>query len=384
MKIGIITFWQSDDNYGQVLQCWALQQQLKRMGHDPFLIKFSPQEKASISWNTKLRKAILIYPLIRKILREIKKKQRAQKIKLIASKNTQRLFNEFKKEYIKSEDKVYHSLSEIQKNPPVADCYICGSDQVWSMLLNNNENKAYFLDFGESNLKRIAYAASFGCDIYPPKFNKLLHDLLAKFNAISVREDTGVAICERIGIQACKTLDPTLLLSSTDYLFLMDHNKVKQPYFYTYSLNITSAKDLYWKELTAYVSKKGLISISTTSSGYFPGQEICSDTHYVYATIPQWLGYINNAEFVATTSFHGVVFCLILNKNFIYFPLKGSYAKGNNRVLALLKAINIMEKVCWKKEDISKCVEYSINWEIVNELIKSMRQKSQSFLHTNL
>lgn len=384
MKIGIITFWESQDNYGQLLQCWALQQQLKQMGHEPFLIKFSSQEKTSNSWNTKLCKAILIYPLIKKVLREIKKKQREQKAKLITSINKQRQFDEFKKEYINSENKIYHSLSEIQNNPPIADCYICGSDQVWSMSLNNNENRAYFLDFGKSDLKRIAYAASFGCNIYPKKFTPLLHDLLMKFDAISIREDSGVEICKKIGIQACKALDPTLLLSSTDYLFLMDKNKVSQPYFYTYSINIASEKELYWKDLIAYASKNGLISISTTSSGYFPGQEICSDTHYVYATIPQWLRYINNAEFVATTSFHGVVFCLILNKNFIYFPLKGSYAKGNNRVLSLLKATNIIEKVCWKKEDINKCIEYPINWKEVNELIKTMKQESQLFLHTNL
>lgn len=83
---------------------------------------------------------------------------------------------------------MYHGLSDIQNNPPEADCYLCGSDQVWSMLLDNDENQAFYLNFGKNETKRIAYAASFGRDIYPSELNSRLHNMLVRFDAVSVRE----------------------------------------------------------------------------------------------------------------------------------------------------------------------------------------------------
>ena len=88
------------------------------------------------------------------------------------------------------------------------------------MLLDNDENQAFYLNFGDKDTKRIAYAASFGRDVYPMELNGKLHDMLAKFNAVSVREKTGINICKKVGIQAVDVLDPTLLLSVKEYVRL--------------------------------------------------------------------------------------------------------------------------------------------------------------------
>lgn len=236
MKIGIITFWQSDDNYGQVLQCWALQQQLKRMGHDPFLIRYSPLKQIVLHKWRKFWKIILIYPIFRKL----KRLQEARNASAIAQKNVQRKFNEFRKRQIVVSDRAYHGLTDIQENPPTADCYICGSDQVWSMLLDNRENQAFYLNFGKKDIKRIAYAASFGRDAYPMELNDQLHDILVKFDAISVREKTGIDICKKVDMQAIDVLDPTLLLSIKEYVQIIEKPSIDEKYFYTYSLNVAS------------------------------------------------------------------------------------------------------------------------------------------------
>lgn len=382
MKIGIVTFWESQDNYGQLLQCWALQQQLKRMGHEPFLIRYSPLKQIARHKWIKLWKVILIYPIFRKLKRIHEKKI----ITTIAEKNIQRKFNDFREQHITISEREYQGLLDIQKNPPTADCYICGSDQVWSKLLDNQENQIYYLHFGKENIKRIAYAASFGRDTYPPELRNILHNELARFDAVSVREKSGIDICADVGIKAVNVLDPTLLLSKEDYSRIMETPEISGKYFYTYSINVTSpTKDLCWEHLAKYASQAGLASISTTSSGYFAGREICSDTQYIYATIPQWLGYIHNAKFVATTSFHGVVFCLIFHKNFIYFPLTGKYAKGNSRVISLLNSLGLNEKIFNKKIlTIEQCIDSNIDWDKVDHLLYVRRHDSIVFLEENL
>lgn len=381
MRIGIITFWQSHDNYGQILQCFALQQQLIKMGHKPFLIKYIPSNKTNQTFlGGKLWKLIQIYP----ILQKLKNLQKIKDAKIFYIKNKQRKFDEFREKYILTNGIVYHGLSNIQNNPPEADCYLCGSDQIWSMLLDNNENQAFYLNFGKKEVKRIAYAASFGRDVYPVELNDLLHNMLIKLNAVSVREQTGIDICAKVGIQAIDVLDPTLLLSLNEYSQIIKKTSINQKYFYTYSLNITSEKELYWSELLNYANKHGLKSISTTSSGYFIGKEICSNTQYVYATVPQWIGYIQNAEFVATTSFHGVVFCLILHTNFIYFPLKGIHSRGNSRVFSLLESLGLHDKIFRNNMTIEQIIEHTIDWNMVEAKLSVKKKHSIDFLKNSL
>ncbi len=299
-------------------------------------------------------------------------------------KNGQRNFDEFRENHIITNGVIYHGLSDIQNNPPKADCYLCGSDQVWSMLLDNDENQAFYLNFGNKDTLRVAYAASFGRDVYPIELNGNLHDMLIKFNAVSVREKTGIDICEKVGIEAIDVLDPTLLLTMKEYASIIEKPSINEKYFYTYSINVTSKKDLCWNALQKYTNQHGFRSISTTSSGYFPGKEICPNTEYIYATIPQWLGLIQNAEFVATTSFHGVAFCLIMHKNFIYFPLKGTHSRGNSRVISLLDSLGLHEKIFNDNMTIKQCIEYPINWDVVEAKLSKKKSESIKFLNNNL
>lgn len=381
MRIGITTFWQSADNYGQALQCFALQQQLTKIGHEPFLIKYIPSQDINpTSIAEKLWKLIQIYPIFLKL----KRMRKAKLEKAFALKNRQRRFEEFRENHIITNGSIYHGLSNIQNNPPYADCYLCGSDQVWSMLLDNTENEAYYLNFGNKNTKRIAYAASFGRDVYPDGLNDKLYDMLARFDAISVREKTGIDICAKVGIKAINVLDPTLLLTMKEYASIIEKPSLNERYFYTYSINVTSKKDLCWNALRKYANQHGFRSISTTSSGYLTGKEICPNTEYIYATIPQWLGFIQNAEFVATTSFHGVAFCLIMHTNFIYFPLKGTHSRGNSRVVSLLDSLGLHEKIFNDNMTIQQCIEHPINWDVVEAKLSVKKSESIKFLNNNL
>lgn len=384
MKIGIITFWESTDNYGQVLQAYALQKVLKNMGHEPFLIRYSL--KASLGESHKpslLRKVIkvmTIYPMLKAIKRNIRQREDIACRNKIEEKNISRKFSEFRDKNISYSEFIYNSIEELKENPPQADCYITGSDQVWTMLLSIEGNAAYYLDFGKEDVLRISYAASFGRPYYPIELQSKLSYLLKKFKAISVREKEGIDICTTLGLKATLVLDPTLLLKKEDYLYLCTNNDNSKRKIYVYSINIRTPQELYWEEVKKYAYENDLPIIVTTSSGNIPGREIYKDVDYSYSTISEWIMQINNAELVVTTSFHGVVFCLLMHTNFVYVPLKSTGAKGNGRVESLLSSVGLKNKQCLEKGKFKKCVSTGISWDIVDRNIERLRKASFSFL----
>ena len=386
MKIGIITFWESSDNYGQVLQAYALQRVLKDMGHDPYQIRYS-LKASSCSVNKqsiikKIIKALLVYPVINKIRQKWINRYEDECKLLIEQKNEVRQFRRFRNDNIKQSEIVYNSIDEIRSNPPQADCYLTGSDQVWTMLLGNEGNKAYFLDFGDRNIKRVSYAASFGRSQYPKELIPELKLQLQHFDSISVREKEGIDICKCVGMEAMHVLDPTLLLKKQDYLALGE--SIQKPGIFIYSINIKESKELYWNQVKNYGHSKGLSITVTTSSGNFSGREIFGDVDYLYATIPEWINCIKNANIVVTTSFHGVVFCLLMHTNFVYVPLAKEGSRGNGRVESLLSSLEIKDKICYKENDFYKTANNAIDWVLVDENLEKLRKHSIAFLYNSL
>jgi hypothetical protein len=380
MRIGIITFWQSNDNYGQLLQCWALQQYLRSKDHDAYLIKYdlARRNKPKTLWEN-LLKALTIYPLIKYLLHRKEKQARNKIIAELNEKNKLRHFDDFRKNMLQISERDYHSLEELQSDPPVADVYITGSDQVWSQLLNNKENEVFFLNFGNSQVKRISYAASFGMDSYPTKLIKRLSINLRRFNAVSVREDSGVDICQNVGVESIKVLDPTMLLKGRDYLRFITIPKYND-YIYIYSLNISTPEQVYYEAITQYAQDEHLSIIVTPGSGRILGAEIFNHAIYDYATIPQWLSNIANAKMVITTSFHGTVFCILMNTPFVYVPLQGKLSNMNSRILGLLKELGLEDRAVENSYQMMSALNGKINWEEVMKKIRPLRDKSMLFI----
>ncbi|MEE0363041.1 MAG: polysaccharide pyruvyl transferase family protein [Prevotella sp.] len=392
MKIGIITLWESSDNYGQQLQCWALQEVLRELGQDPFLIRYNTALKPSLSNRIKSKlnsiiKIISIYQLIRKIYERKKNKNKLRWQSEYKKKNNYRDFAGFKKQYLTISPEIYEDVEALRSNPPQAEIYIAGSDQIWSYPLSYEESKAYFLDFGSENIKRIAYAASFSLTEYPENLKPVLRHLLKRFDAVSVREDTGVSICESVGIKAELVVDPTMLLGINDYKILIQQNQLKEDdsnYIYVYHLNIEDKEEIHWEEVKKLALNNTLSLRVTTSSGQLIGRELLDGVDYEYSTIPQWLSNISNAKFVVTTSFHGVVFCLIFHINFIWFPLMGKRSNGNCRVIDLLKSINLSNHIFSETNTLEKVYTLPIDWDVVDIKLNSLRGLSLSFLQKAL
>ncbi len=383
MKIGVMTFWHGNSNYGQIMQCWAMQQFLKRQGHEPYVIRFVPSNYTSPL--KRFFKKILFVEQIRNAREfflnhhtyHVKKRNRIYDHK--------RQFDEFRRNHLDFSENIYYDIHQIQNNPPVADAYIVGSDQVWAQMLDSINSRAFYLDFGRPETKRIAYAPSFVVKEYPVAYRKELKTLLQRFDAVSCREYSGVDICKSIGIKAAKVLDPTFLVERDDYLSLIGEPIEKKKQIFIYSLNISSPEQIRWNELRQYAKDTGQKVIVTPSQGYFAAEELFGDdVQYLYASPQQWLKTIAESELVVTPSFHGVVLSIILGTPFVYVPLKGTYETGNSRVIDLLEDLNLISRVINDVNDYNSIIQHVIVWNRVLDSLKKTRLESILFLQDAL
>lgn len=375
--IGVITFLETRSNYGQVLQAFALQYVLKQWGYDAYIVDFEKQ-RGRVWWKRLIIKVIDFFRLSHCYL--------ALRGDTMWRHDSQRKFDEFKTKYISRTRKKYRSLYQLQKKPPYAHCYIAGSDQVWAQLISNPENRAYFLDFGDDNVCRISYAPSFAMSEYPKNLLPQLGSLLRRFDYLSVREDSSIQICKAAGCSNVqKVLDPTLLLTGDVYTHLfLSANRPVSPYIFVYSLNISDKEEMEWSALSTYAGEQGMDIKVTPSSGAYPAKELFDGVHYSYCTVEGWISNIAYSTLTVTTSFHGIVFCLLLNKNFVYIPLKNAFKRANNRVTELLDILDLNQKMVSDAWNFNQAAEIMIDWDKVNMKLEDYRKSSFTFLQKSI
>ena len=375
MRIAVITFFQSQNNYGQLLQCYALQKSLCQLGHRPCLIRYGFHQKF-FHW----LKAENFFTKegLHETYHQFKKWIRSRKD------TSERSFDTFRKKHLIKSLRCYNSLAELQQHPPQAKCYITGSDQVWAQLLSIDDNRAFFLDFGPKYIKRIAYAPSFAVDDYPSELKGKLAEQLRRFDAISVRELSGKRICEEMGYDASLVLDPTLLLLAEQYKCLMKEPSVSN-YCFVYQVNVSSKEELYWDVFSAYNSNKGFASVAAFANpNYDMDMEFLDGARYVYPSIEQWIGYVCNAKYVLTSSFHGVVFSILFHKPFVVCLRKESMFAGNDRVTTLLEMMNLSDRVMQDGKRVEDIIEKPIDWKIVDAILSQKRNESLAFLKNSI
>lgn len=381
-KIGIITYWESYDNYGQQLQCWALQQYLRSLGHDVFLIRqyiCPPAKKNGFKRLKQFLKDVLADILYFTNIAYCH--TASEYFSFCLDKEAcRRQFPKFRKVNLKM-SRVYDTPDKLKKNPPRADIYITGSDQVWNFSMPEESLRNFFLQFGDDNIKRISYAASVGHADFPNEYKETIRKYLTKFSAISVREKMSVNTITKLGYSVEHVLDPTMLLKPENYMQLIK-NEIKDESIYIYSMNYASKDDIPFEEIKQYAKEERLPIIVTPGSGYLPTKELFDGVEYSYATISQWIQHIATSKLVVTASFHGVVFAILFHRPFIYTPLQGKYASGNIRVLDLLEKLSLENRI-WTN-DVSINDFTHIDWQNVDKNLDVLRRKSIDYLKINL
>lgn len=385
-KILILSYWDSQNNYGQILQGVALQYVLRKMGFTPQTLRYNVDylsEENRKRLNSKCYRLCKLFTDEVSFFAHIKRffAKKNTKTEILAFK-VDRHFDDFKKRNLNlslEEFNEYDDFAEISKNAYAA---IVGSDQVWNYVPIGERRKIFLLDFVKFPCKKLSYAASFGRSKFANrKEEKEYAKSFESFDAISVREASGMAMCSSVLRPDAMLLpDPTFLLDKQQWLSLCKHSNIvkKEKIVFVYTL---VAND---ERIHQYVDYYGMIGCKII---YVSSSSLKDTYENTYASIDDWLYYISIADVVVTNSFHGLAFSLNFNTTPICLSRGNDLQKGmNSRIYSILSKLNMLHlfKSSFDRQYADEILKSEINWESVNEKIDKMKNEGVNFLRINL
>lgn len=353
MKIAIMT-QPLGKNYGGMMQAYALQKALRDLGHNVTTIDYNNYLQPSL-FNNIVR---LTYRSLKKLLGRRKAPINLDLKLEYVLENT----HNFIRENISLSESINTEVALINHfEDNNYDVVIVGSDQTWRPKYSPNIYN-YFLSFlnKDKKIQKVAYASSFGVDEW--EFSKEETEkcslLASQFDAISVRELSGVDLCKKyLSVESECVVDPTLLLSKEDYIALLGgrYNDGKEEGIFTYVLDRNEAKKHIINDIG---NKLNLQPFSCQANCSLTSLESKSLNDYKMPAVEDWLASFANAKFVITDSFHGVIFSIIFNKPFIAI---GNEGRGLARFKSLLQKFELENRLVLEESDISE--------ELVNEVL---------------
>lgn len=352
------------------MQAYALQTVLERMGHEVEVFD-RPYTFCIPFW-----KKCIAYPkriLCKYILRRnaiVQWEKYATHVNLVTRQYTQPFIDK----HIKR--RVIRSLFEVR--PDDYDAIVVGSDQIWRPMYYPNIANA-FLDFTTGwNIKRIAYAPSFGVDKweYTEQQTNECRILLSQFDAVSVRELSGVQLCEKyLGRSAEWVLDPTLLLQVDDYKALYNQNETPKSKgtLLNYILDSSTESE---RIISAMSERMKLVPFRVNSR---IEDASASLEERIQPPVEQWLRGFDDAEYIVTDSFHACVFSILFQKPFVVYANK---KRGISRIESLLGYLGLENRIVRDISDINQ-VE-NINYVEIYKKLDEMRTKSLGYISASL
>lgn len=380
MKIAILT-QPLQTNYGGLLQAYALQAVLEMMGHDILVVDIPMPKNLCKEFRIIAGRFKQKYLLRKKNIDTV----------LISSPNNfeekiiRKYIDQFIEIHIKTTERIFSvkKISMLKKYQ--FDAYVVGSDQVWRPKYSPGI-LTYYLDFlyDDIKTKRIAYAASFGTDVWEYDINLTTKckKLAQKFDAISVREDSGVKFCnEKFGVKAIHVLDPTMLLEKKDYMKLINNNSVPQntKTILAYILDKTTSKDAVVQRIANY--------LNLTINSVMPKKRYSKASRHnledcIMPPVTDWLRGFMDSDYVVTDSFHGTVFSIIFNKPFLVIENK---VRGLARIMSLLKLFDLEDKIISPDVNLNiEMINSPINFKKVNLVLKKHQEIAFAFLKNSL
>lgn len=358
MRIGIVTL-PIHDNYGMILQNYALQKVLRSWGHTPITINFlypTPLWRFVLS----ICKTLLLYfiPGRRRSFSSYRVKQ-SPRIKVFVDK------------YIMRTRPIRRYTRRLLRKYRI-EGLVVGSDQVWRPAYNQWHLEDMFLHFAQhEKIRKVAYAASFGVEEmeFSERQLKRCAPLLQQFDKVSVREASSVDLCrDYFHVDAELVLDPTLLLDKFDYERLCTNVPLRTEKFIAcYLLDPTEEQQWHIDRMAQYLHM---------TTKYF------TSYHSASLTVEEWLAMFRDAAYVVTDSFHGTVFSIVFEKPFITIA---NNVRGVNRFVSLLRTVGLETRLISSAEKLSKKLYCnSIDWQTVDAALSSVREKSMIYLEKAL
>lgn len=363
MKIDIITLHRVR-NYGSSLQTLATQEFLRKLGCDTEIIDYYPERYTSFGLLKRLKyksKTLAKNPVLLLAARMIISISYVKK-KII--------FDGFLKRYIHMTPSTYKSEEDIIKDPPIADAYCTGSDQVWNSHWNEGIDKPLYLSFLPKDSYKFSYAASIGNSTLSDQEISAAKPYFEQYNHISVRENSGVDIMEGMGFDNVEqVLDPTLLFKGEDWQKYTSDKFKNKKYVVTYNLHHDPRIDEYAMQL----AKENNLKVYNIS--YNIHDIIRKGTLKWCPSVEEYLGLIRDAQYVISDSFHATAFSLMFNKKFmVIYPEQAS-----SRIRSILKLLDLQDR---GSEDIpsTKQIMKDIDYSKVDKILDCERERSKNYL----
>lgn len=354
MRVGVLTF-HCAENFGAVLQAYALCQALRHLGCDPCVIDYRPE------YLLRPYAGIGRRPWV--VARNVLRKWR---------------YYRFRRNFIPTTRRIYWNAEDLRTYPPEVDVCICGSDQIWNKDITGGElDPAFLLDFLPSGVKRIAYAPSIGGSVVPEHHNGFVATRLDRFNALSAREPDAEKLMHHLtGRNITNVLDPTFLTSEYSAI-TSRHNKPRRGFIVAYSVQDSAHFPLLIRVL------KQQFDLPVVNIGTFPVSS--ADYNYNHLGPSEWLGWLKSATFVFTNSFHGTAFSIHFQRNFLCFSHHASSGQ-NLRLTHLLSQLGLSSRYIENPKNLIKdhLSMKDINYEQISPLLCVLAENSRDFLKNSI
>lgn len=353
MRIGIVTFhWAA--NYGAVLQTYALQNVLVRMGYQVEVIDYRPvwaNDNKTYRFPLAPREGI---NFVDHYLRKCR-------------------FEQFRKKYLNLTTHTYKLGEKISG----FDCVIVGSDQVFNPDIIDSGDQldiTYLLASISAGTKKISYAASFGNSTLASEYWVRFRQLLSSFSFIGVREKSGKHIVETLGLKAVAVPDPTILWGDFS-LLVNSHPLSADNYVLNFIFQQTEAVRMA-QDVIAMESSKPIRSVISLSD------KLRGKSGYYNLSPGQWIKTIRDAHFVITDSFHSTVFCILTHRPFVSLVLNAWGGDWSERIKALLVEVGLEDRLLLSPTQEAICDIYhkTIDWGKVEKKLADWRMKGEEFL----
>jgi hypothetical protein len=349
-------------NFGASLQAYALMKYIEDLGHDVEIIDYKSEYLTynvwaiGEKWDKNFAMRLLYYFYV--IPKRLGMKKRRLR------------FDEFTSQQLKVTSTSYSTFSQLKENPPVADVFFAGSDQIWNPLLPNGKDRSFYLDFVPLEKIRASYAASFAVHEIPAELQSFVKEMLSNLDFISVRETTGVALAKSLGFEQSEVvLDPVYLLSNKSWAQLSLKPDIHEKYIFVYD----QENNALLKDAALYLSKKFNYKIVAIEAIY-PLRY--ADKRIKDAGPREFLGLIENCEICLTNSFHCVSFSLIFGKSFYLF--KRTHLNVNSRMIDLLNYLDLANRIIDSFDD--EWLADPIDYEVVKPKIDKRKVSSYNFI----
>lgn len=346
-------------NHGASLQAFALQEYLRSLGHDVQIIDYKPDY---LSQHYRLDDVNPVYdrPIIRWLYMLAKLPSR------MLQRPRKWAFDRFRRKYL-SLTKRYHSNEELKKDPPQADVYICGSDQIWNTIFPNGKDPAFYLDFAPPGKKRVSYAASFATKEIESTYFSFVANMISKLDFVSIRERSALLLLQSLGREdGVAVCDPVFLLERSFWSEFSGKVHESIPYMVVYDFE----KSETVRRLAETIAVKCHLKIFNIG----PYRLSYADKNYSLIGPRDFVRLIRDARFVISNSFHATAYAIIFQ---IPFYVVNRSEAINERMKSLLADFSLTDRIVNDSDNMPISI---INYAKIEKCLNDEITRSKQFL----